>query len=159
MKWKSWGSGHHSGEGRGVFWAPIFLMGPQYFPSLFFFLCSLKWTGLDWRVSRGGPTHVCALFFFFLPGPPLLKIDSDGIWWLTHCLNLGGRIEGVGVKTTWEKEQEDSHTLCNYTQGWAPMHLPWAGQRELRSVCTCARRRGTGTPGIHSLCQVTTSTR
>lgn len=32
----------------------------------------------------------------FTPGPPLQKIDSDGIWWLTRCLNPGEEKKSEG---------------------------------------------------------------
>lgn len=38
---------------------------------------------------------------------------------------------GEGKNNT-RKKHKDSHTLTSYTQGWAPMHLPSGGQRELR---------------------------
>lgn len=64
--------------------------------------------------------------------PTTTKIDSDGIWWLTHCLSPEEKKKMGEGKNNTRKKQEDSHTLTSYTQGWAPMHLPSGGQRELR---------------------------
>lgn len=83
--------------------------------------------------------------------PTNVKIDSDGIWWLTHSLNPEEKKKKKwGKKQHKEKKHKDSHILSNYTQGWTPMYLPSGRRRELRW------KKKKRDPGIHLLCQVTT---
>lgn len=50
---------------------------------------------------------------------------------MVNTLFKPGEKKKRGKKQHKEKH-EDSHTLTNYTQGWAPMHLPSGRQLELR---------------------------
>lgn len=52
-------------------------MGPKYFPSLF--LCVELF--LKQWLPQGA--YICVRLHW----PTTIKIDSDGIWWLTHCLS------------------------------------------------------------------------
>lgn len=121
MKWKSWGSSYHS-EPAGVFSEHLFCKwGQNIFP-----LSLFEGGGIILKLWLAERAYTCVRLHW----PTTIKIDSNGIWWLTHCLNLEKK-KKRGKKQHTEKHK-DSHTLSNYTQGWAPMHLPSGGQLELR---------------------------
>lgn len=103
-------------------------MGPEYFPSRSFFG---GWRGgiiLQLWLSEIADTCMR------LRWPTSVKIDSDGIWWLTRSLGpeREKKWEGKNQHQGEEKKNyKDSHTLSNYTQGLAPKHLPSGRQHEL----------------------------
>lgn len=97
MKWKSWGSSYHSGP-AGVFSEHLFCKwGQNIFPLSFF------GGGIILKPWLAKRAYTCARLHW----PTTIKIDSNGIWWLTQCLNLEKK---RGEKTTWGKAQGLTHT-------------------------------------------------
>lgn len=74
-------------------------MGPEYFPSLFFF-----WEGIILKLWLAERAYTCV----HLHWPTTIKIDSDGSWWLTHCLS--SEKKKVGKKQHKEKAQGLTYT-------------------------------------------------
>lgn len=146
MKWKTWGSSDRSGL-AGVFSEHLFYYwGQNIFP-----LAVFLGGGIILQLGLSQIADTCMR----LRWPTTVKIESDGIWWLTHSSGperekkMGGEksTSGRGKKKI-EKESTRTHTC--YTWGLAPVHLPSGRQHEL------GRRTTPEKPGIHFKCQIMT---
>lgn len=110
MKWKTWGSSDRSGL-AGVFSEHLFYYwGQNIFP-----LAVFLGGGIILQLGLSQIADTCMR----LRWPTTVKIESDGIWWLTHSSGperekkMGGEksTSGRGKKKNRKRKYKDSHML------------------------------------------------